>query len=185
MTRQLLRMSESPPCSLIIRTDSTIEKLKTTIERLRNEKHPYRSGAETGTQEQEMSRSDNHERDRDLDWSDSSDWSARLPSQLGGRVTKALIISYQISAMLATFKVSLRMIWRTLLAKYHSLRNPIDPDDPFFTFEDDLDGVDELPESARTDTRVEDDIVDEWDGSGVAAVRSVAELSQRNGARDE
>lgn len=77
------------------------------------------------------------------------------------------------------------MIWRTLLTKYHSFQNPIDPDDPFFTFEDDLDGVDELPESAQTDGRVEDDIVDEWDGSGVAAVRSVAELSQRNGAQDE
>lgn len=39
-----------------------------------------------------------------------------------------------------------------------------DPNDRAFTVLDDLE-VDSLPESAETDTRNEDDLVDEWHGS--------------------
>lgn len=39
-----------------------------------------------------------------------------------------------------------------------------DPNDPAFTVFDDLDGS-SLPDTAATDARLEDDLVDEWHGS--------------------
>ena len=60
--------------------------------------------------------------------------------------------------------LSIKEAGHEALIEWIERRQQADPNDPAFTVLDELD-ADSLPESAATDARDEDDLIDEWRGS--------------------
>lgn len=133
----------------------------------------------TDAHEREMSKSDSHKQNRDSNHGDRGN--RNIPSR-----SRSLELWYApIRGVATIFFTKILMIRRNILRKLRSFSDSVDPDDPLFNFHDDLDTTDELPASAQTNARKENDLVDEWDGAEVAATRSAADLNRRNGPQNE
>jgi transcriptional accessory protein Tex/SPT6 len=61
--------------------------------------------------------------------------------------------------------LSIKEAGHEALVEWIERQQQADPNDPAFTVLDELED-ESLPESAATDARSEDDLVEEWDGSG-------------------
>lgn len=69
----------------------------------------------------------------------------------------------QFRALAREHGLSLKEAGHDALVAWIDRQQQADPNDPAFTMLDELDT--ELPESAATDARAEDDLIEEWDGS--------------------